>query len=191
MARPRSGDKRNTLLAAAAKVFASNGLSATTASVTAEAGVAEGTLFLYFKGKKELINVLYAEIKRSLAEAMLEGYSKSASIHDRTKHVWYQYVDWGVQNPDQLASLHKIKVWDELDEEVREAANAQFCELHLLTKQAIEQGTFANINEEFVVAMLTAQAETTMQFMRQDASNAAFYKKRGFEIFWNGLSHSE
>lgn len=40
MARPRSGDKRNTLLAAAAKVFASNGLSATTASVTAEAGVA-------------------------------------------------------------------------------------------------------------------------------------------------------
>jgi len=187
MARPKSEEKRNTLLSVAAKVFAENGLSASTASITTAAKLAEGTLFVYFKGKNELINALYEEVKQSLADAMLSGYPHKASVHHRTQHIWNRYVEWGVENPNQLAVMHKIKVWEGLEQEVREATTARFAELHLLTESAISEGVFQNIPHDFVIAMLTAQAETTMQFMRQCPQEANLYKEKGFEIFWHGI----
>src|SRR5271154_1329986 len=100
MARLKSEEKRKALLDAATQVFANRGLSASTASITNAAGLAEGTLFIYFKGKDELINSLYEEIKQDLAEAMLSQYPRKASVRDRTQHVWNKYVAWGFEKPD-------------------------------------------------------------------------------------------
>src|SRR5271154_6886511 len=102
MARPKSEEKRNTLLSVAAEVFARNGLSASTASITNAAGLAEGTLFVYFKGKDELINTLYQEIKQDLASAMLSDFPRKGSVRACTQHVWNRYVEWGVKNPEQF-----------------------------------------------------------------------------------------
>lgn len=187
MARPKSEDKRNAILAEATRVFANKGLSASTASITNSAGMAEGTLFIYFKGKDELINTLYAEIKQDLGEAMLAGYPSKAPVKARTQHVWNRYVEWGMENPDQLAVLNKIKVWEGLKPEVSEATSARFSELHGLIENAINEGVFKDLPFEFVIAMLTAQAETTMQFMRQHPKESKLYRDKGFEIFWNGM----
>src|SRR5712672_503691 len=73
MARLKSEDKRNSILSAATKVFAERGLAAPTVAITAVAGVAEGTLFTYFRTKDELVNALYREIKLELADAMMSG----------------------------------------------------------------------------------------------------------------------
>src|SRR5579864_320739 len=78
MARPRSEDKRNAILAAAAQVIAEQGIGAPTARIARLAGVAEGTLFTYFDTKDELLNQLYLEIKAELREAMMATYPKTA-----------------------------------------------------------------------------------------------------------------
>jgi AcrR family transcriptional regulator len=46
MARPRSEDKRNAILEAATRVIVTQGLSAPTALIAEQAGVANGSLFL-------------------------------------------------------------------------------------------------------------------------------------------------
>ena len=85
MARPRSEEKRKALLKAATEIFSIRGLSAPTASITELAGLAEGTLFVYFKDKDDLINCLYEELKKELAQAMLANYPNKASIQNRAK----------------------------------------------------------------------------------------------------------
>ncbi len=63
MSRPKSDDKRIAILEAALRVFAERGnLSAPTSAISKAAGVAEGTLFTYFKSKDDLINELYRDI---------------------------------------------------------------------------------------------------------------------------------
>jgi len=189
MARPKSEEKRTKLLAVATEVFAKNGLSASTASISNAAGMAEGTLFIYFKGKDELINAVYQEIKQDLGEALLSGYPQKGSIRSRIKHIWNRYIDWGIESPDKVAALHKIKVWEGLRPDVRDAMMARFAEIHSLCDSAIKEGKFQKIPHEFVMAMLSAQAETSMQFMRQNPTRADFYKDKGFEIFWNGITN--
>jgi AcrR family transcriptional regulator len=63
VARRRSEGKGSLILEAATRVLATEGLSATTASIAREAGVANGSLFMYFETKTELFNQLYVRLK--------------------------------------------------------------------------------------------------------------------------------
>jgi len=76
MARPKSEDKRNAIIDAATHLFAERGLIPLPQRqrYQKQAGVAEGTLFTYFKTKDDLINALYREIKLELADAMMSDF---------------------------------------------------------------------------------------------------------------------
>jgi len=187
MARPKSEDKRNALLSAATKVFALNGLAASTASITKAAGMAEGTLFIYFKGKDDLMNTLYAEIKNDLAESMLRDHSPKSTPDEAMQHIWNNYIDWGAQNHDRLTVLHKLKVWEGLKPEIAEATMARFEELHKLLDGAIAGGALKDVPQQFLLAMFSTQAETVLQFIKNDPERAEFYRDRGFEVFWSGI----
>jgi TetR/AcrR family transcriptional regulator, fatty acid metabolism regulator protein len=56
----RSGDKRERILAAAERIFARHGFFAARVSeIAKEAGVADGTIYLYFKSKDDLLISLF------------------------------------------------------------------------------------------------------------------------------------
>src|ERR1700737_2797753 len=99
MARPKSENKRNAILDAASRLFAERDLTAApTSEISKRAGIAEGTLFTYFKTKDDLINALYREIKLELADAMMSGFPRKKSVRTRMRHVWDSYVNWGLTN---------------------------------------------------------------------------------------------
>jgi TetR/AcrR family transcriptional regulator, fatty acid metabolism regulator protein len=61
--RPKSNDKYHRILEAAVKVFAKQGFYETTiAQIAREAGVADGTIYLYFKNKDDIL-VQFFEFK--------------------------------------------------------------------------------------------------------------------------------
>jgi TetR/AcrR family transcriptional regulator, fatty acid metabolism regulator protein len=73
----RSGDKRDRILKAAVKVFARNGFHATRVSEVAKAaGVADGTIYLYFKSKEELLFSLFEDRVNKLLTFMREELPK-------------------------------------------------------------------------------------------------------------------
>jgi TetR/AcrR family fatty acid metabolism transcriptional regulator len=60
--RKRGPDKRDRILKAAIKVFAKNGFYATRVSEIAKtAGVADGTIYLYFKNKDDVLITIFEE----------------------------------------------------------------------------------------------------------------------------------
>jgi len=99
MARPLSEEKRTAILEATAEVVAMLGVSAPTAKIAKEAGVAEGTLFTYFANKDELLNRLYLELKMDLRDAMMTGYPAGKSLIVRNRHVWDRFIGWGSAHP--------------------------------------------------------------------------------------------
>src|SRR5882672_8572191 len=58
----RSGDKRERILVAAERIFARHGFFAARVSeIAREAGVADGTIYLYFKSKDDLLISLFED----------------------------------------------------------------------------------------------------------------------------------
>jgi AcrR family transcriptional regulator len=188
MARPRSEDKRNAILAAAAEVFAERGLGAPTSAISQTAGVAEGTLFTYFETKDELLNALYREIKQELASAMMKGFPRAKPIRQRLQHVWNQYVAWGVEHGTQHRALRQIQVWSGLTEESKAAGTAAFAEIQkLAVTAAVAQSTLDGLPQRYFAATMQALAETTMEFVRQDPKNGDVYREAGFKMLCAGI----
>ncbi len=86
--RRRAGDKRDRILRAAVKVFARNGFHATRVSEVAKAaGVADGTIYLYFKSKEELLFSLFQDRVDKLLAYMREELPKKPDAPARLRAV--------------------------------------------------------------------------------------------------------
>src|SRR2546423_1830229 len=73
-------DKREAILRAATHVFARNGyFNSKVADIAREAGVADGTVYLYFKSKEEILHSIF---DRSMDEAIAEGRKQLESVVD-------------------------------------------------------------------------------------------------------------
>jgi len=84
----RSRDKRERILKAAVKVFARNGFHATRVSEVAKAaGVADGTIYLYFKSKDELLVSLFEDRVSKLLAFMEGELPKLPSAPERLRAV--------------------------------------------------------------------------------------------------------
>src|SRR6202451_1493418 len=192
MARPKSEEKRNAILEAAARLFAERGLTAApTSEISKQAGVAEGTLFTYFKTKDELINALYREMKLELADAMMSDFPRRGSIRDRLQHVWDRYLTWGIKNPSQHKVLQQMTVWGGLTKESKHAGTTPFLEIEKMAEAAVAQHVFLARPLAFVPAPLNALADPTMDFMRRDPKQADMYRKQGFEMLWAGITRKK
>ena len=77
---PRGREKHGLILRAAIRVFSRKGFfNAKVADVAREAGVADGTVYLYFKNKDHLLVSIFDE---TMAEAIAEGREAVASLEN-------------------------------------------------------------------------------------------------------------
>ena len=75
-----AGDKRDAILRAATKVFAQNGyFQSQVADVARVAGVAAGTVYLYFKSKDDLLVSIF---ERSMRDVIAEGRTALEGVAD-------------------------------------------------------------------------------------------------------------
>src|SRR5580693_5516317 len=190
MARPKSQDKRNAILEAATRLFADRGLAAApTSEISNWAGVAEGTLFTYFRTKDDLINSLYREIKLELADAMRLDFPRKKNVRTRLRHVWDRYVKWGIANPKQRKVLAQLQVSEVLTKESKDAGSAPFVEFQIMIRDAIEQRVFRNdFPVELISKSLAALVEAAIDLTESNPSKANRYRDSGFQMFWAGIT---
>ena len=78
-------DKREAILRAAIKVFAGKGFfNSKVADIAGEAGIADGTVYLYFKSKEE---ILHSVFDRAMEEFISEGKREIAEIEEPDKRL--------------------------------------------------------------------------------------------------------
>ena len=73
-------DKRQAILRAAIKVFAQKGyFNSKVADIAGEAGIADGTVYLYFKSKDEILHSIF---DRAMEEFISEGKREIAELEE-------------------------------------------------------------------------------------------------------------
>jgi TetR/AcrR family fatty acid metabolism transcriptional regulator len=83
-----ASDKRERILRAAVKVFAKKGFFASRVSEIAKAaGVADGTIYLYFKSKDEVLTSLFEDRMSRLLDVMRHEIEKLPTAPDRIRRL--------------------------------------------------------------------------------------------------------
>lgn len=188
MPRPKDKDKRQAITEAAIRVIAKQGLGAPTMKIAEEARVANGSLFTYFETKTDLFNQLYLELKADMASAALEGLPARADLRNRMSHVWSNWMDWAVTNPEKRRALMQLGVSDEITPTTRTAGHKTMKGISELMQEMRASGPMRNAPMPFVATIMNALAEATMDFMIQDPANAKKHCKAGFDAFWRAMT---
>lgn len=82
----RTGDKRERILSAAERIFARHGFFAAKVSdVAKEAGVADGTIYLYFKSKDDLLISLFERRMQQVNETLKAAVERVASPREQLR----------------------------------------------------------------------------------------------------------
>ena len=93
--KPKDDDKLEAIAAAAFALVEETGLSGLTiANVARKAGIATGTLYVYYASKEDLINDLFRRCKIATAGRLLEGFEAPAPFRSRARLLWRN----GLQN---------------------------------------------------------------------------------------------
>jgi AcrR family transcriptional regulator len=188
MARPLSEKKRATLIDATTEAVATMGTGASTAKIASAAGVSEGTVFTYFPTKDELLNAVYLEIKRDLAQAMFGSYPVAASPLNRTRHIWDAYIGWGHAYPSRRQAMQQLVVSEKITAESRKVGMEMFARVNMLLAEGPGAGPLKERAAAFNGALLESVAATTLEAMAKDPSAHDAYRQAGFAFFWNGLT---
>ena len=188
MARPKSDDKRNAILAAATRIIVAQGLSAPTAVIAQAAGVANGTLFTYFETKSDLLNQLYLELKSEMASTALADLRPNLTLRNRFYRVWTNWAKWTLASPEKRRTLALLGVSDQITPATRATAHKFMTPFAELIEQSRAHGPLSKSPMSFVTALMNSIADATMDYMIQDPSNAETHCKQGFDALWRILS---
>jgi TetR/AcrR family fatty acid metabolism transcriptional regulator len=101
MARKRVGNKRERIIAAAAKLFGNKGYhDTTTAEIAESAGVAAGTIYIYFSSKEELLVAVFEEFLGRHMERLREGVEREKTSRDKLTRLLVLGLELMQNNPD-------------------------------------------------------------------------------------------
>ena len=187
LARPRSDKKRQAILDAAVELFADRGIGhAPTSAISSAAGVAEGTLFTYFKTKDELLNELYREMRKEIDQEMAD-YPVSADVRTRLRFVWDRFLDMAEKYPKRLKVQQQLRSSGRLLKDA-EAPNMVIKELLQTSKEGAQLGGLDGASPEYLVLMFRAQAEATAEYIAAHREMERERRELGFKLVWRALA---
>jgi len=110
MARPRAADKRRRILEAAISVFARKGyFAARVSDVAKKAGVADGTIYLYFQNKEDILVRLFDEVMSEHVVQAREAVRALPSAPERLRAIAARHLGVLGANRD-LAVVFQVEL---------------------------------------------------------------------------------
>lgn len=149
-------DKREAILRAAIKVFAGRGyFNSKVADIAGEAGIADGTVYLYFKSKDEILHSIF---DRAMAEFIAEGKKELAEIDDpveKLKRVAELHLERLGADRD-LAIVFQVELRGST-KHMQEFSAAGFAEYLGIIQHTIEDGQKAGIFRKDIKPVIAAK----------------------------------
>ncbi|HBE78518.1 MAG TPA: TetR family transcriptional regulator [Firmicutes bacterium] len=94
-------NKKEKIMLAAIQLINEVGLAETSmAKIAQKAGVAAGTIYVYFENKEDMIKKLFLAVKEAMQQNMFRGIDCSLSIEVEFKQLLKNYIDFIVNHKD-------------------------------------------------------------------------------------------
>jgi AcrR family transcriptional regulator len=191
MAKPRSEDRRNAILSAATRVIASQGLAAAaTAAIAKEAGVSNGSFFVYFGTKAALLNELYIALKAEMAEAATAGLDAEGEPREQVRRMWTQWLRWNTAYPEKRRALAQLDVVEDITAGSHQTVRSAFSGIADLLDRSRAGGPMQDAPLGFVLTLITAIAEATIDAVIREPAEAEARSSAAFDAVWRVLAGS-
>ena len=196
-ARAGVGDKREAILRAATSVFAHNGyFNSKVADIASEAGVADGTVYLYFKSKEDILHSIFDRNVEEALDAARKHIERVADPKEKLRQIATLHLERLGADRD-LAVVFQVELRGST-KFMEEFSATGFAEYLRLIRSTFEEGQRAGIFRADLKANVVAKI--LFGALDEMATNWILSKRRYklapmadevLDIFLNGVNQRE
>lgn len=159
-------DKEKEILAAALKLFVEFGFHGTpTSKIAKEAGVANGTLFHYFKTKEDLIVALYNGIKEKLNAFLLTQIDDQETLEVKMKTIYAKSLEWALIHRDEFYFIQQFNFSPHVTKVSKEDKEKQTRLSTCLLAEGIDSHLFKSLPFNLIAMLLGSHLYGVHQYL--------------------------
>jgi len=135
----RTGEKHQVILEAAVKTFARTGYHRTRiADIAREANVADGTVYIYFKNKEDILISLFQNMMHRFVEELKKELTQCRDANEKLERVIAYHLTTLGNNPEQ-AKVTQIEL-RQIDQTINEGISRPLKQYFRLIEEVINEG---------------------------------------------------
>lgn len=108
--RPLDPDKREKILKAVYVLTGRQGLASVNISgISKTAGIATGTLYIYFKNKEEVVQSAYSAVEDKMTQAMYCDFEINLPVKQSLKKIYINMLNYRLKNYDETVFIDQYQ----------------------------------------------------------------------------------
>lgn len=158
------------------------------AEVAREAGMATGTLYIYFKSKEELINKLFLYLKEEKIIQMFENTDPADSFFLSFKKLWTAYFTISLRDYPNMLFIEQYAYSSLLSAETRSRSDELVAPLLDILIKAQEADLIMKIPPEIMLShIMGATLEIVKYFINTSTHPSPEIFEQSFQMTWNSI----
>ncbi|MFL5747634.1 MAG: TetR/AcrR family transcriptional regulator [Niastella sp.] len=187
--KPRDENKINEIYKATLNLVKANGLSGITMQMVAkEAGIATGTLYIYFKNKEALINALFDVCTRSSASTFFSNYDPEQPFKIGFHTIWLNIVQRRVAHFNESIFIEQCFHSPFIDEESKNRLRKMFEPMLQLIERGKTERLIKNMDTVWLLAfMIGSINEIAKRTIYYNIKLTDEILEANFQLCWDGI----
>jgi len=187
--KPRDENKINEIYRATLNLVKANGLSGITMQMVAkEAGIATGTLYIYFKNKETLINELFDTCIRSTASTFFHNYDPEKPFKIGFHTIWLNIVQRRVNHFNESIFIEQCFHSPFIDEESKIRLKKMFEPLLQLIERGKKEHLIKDMDTVWLLAfMIGTINEIAKRTIYYNYKLTGELLEANFQLCWDGI----
>lgn len=181
-------NKEEKIYEAALELFTTKGFHGTpTSEIAKTAGVANGTLFHYFKTKEDLVNSLYLHIKNEMVELTIGEIDNIKSIKLKMEYLWSRTIQWALDNPQKIFFVQQYMYSPYITNNTQDEVD-KIKEVYInLIQEGIDSGEIKEIPVELIYIMATQQLFGMIQYLvvNPEKYHSSEFMNTAFNLYYD------
>lgn len=187
--KPKDDDKLRAISAATFTLVEQAGLSGLTmAAIAREAGLATGTLYVYFKSKEELLTALYEQAKAEAAACLMQGDDPGAPFRSRFRRIWANWLEHRLTHYARMVFMEQYYNSPWFSEESRNVSARLFKDWVGLIEAARAQQILKDVPTPMLVNAFGGSVRETASMLRSGVlARTDEHLAMAFGLCWDGI----
>lgn len=189
MPRTKDWTKKGAIYDAAVKLVVERGFyGLKMAHVAKAAGMATGTLYIYFSNKEELINELFLKTKKEIAKVLTNPAHNAEGFQQSFRNRWFAYFRFCKGYPEKMLFVEQFLHSGFLSESIIAEAETLFQPLDDFLHYGQQEQRIRKLNVEVLKAQLMGPIHEIVKIsLKRPDIYTENLLEQCFEMAWNSM----
>ncbi len=187
--KPKDDDKLRAIAAATFALVEEAGLSGLTmAAIARHAGIATGTLYVYYRSKEELLTALYEQAKSATIEQVMRGHDPVAPWRSQFQRKWFNLVRHRLDSYAEAVFMEQYYNSPWFTEASRQLSVRFLCDWQAMYEQGKAQLVLKDLPNALLISSFMGSVRETANLVRSGGmADSPTTFEQAFAICWDGL----